>query len=141
MFRSKVTKKNVVNADGATVVANRINNGCVVTGRLTSDTDFRIDGKIYGDIDCNAKVVIGATGEVHGDIRCTDLTIEGSVTGNVYASGTLYFRKSCFFGGREVHFVKLIVEEGADIKATLIPIEEQTQEQADGSTEEKEYAE
>lgn len=121
MLGGKVTKKNVVNALGETVVANRINNGCVLTGNLFSDTDFRIDGKINGNVTCTSKVVIGPTGEVLGDIDCTDFTIEGKVIGNVRASGTLYFRKTCFFEG-SVRFMKLIVEEGAEIHADLTRI-------------------
>jgi cytoskeletal protein CcmA (bactofilin family) len=122
MFGGKVTKKNVVNALGETVVANRINNGCVLTGHLFSDTDFRIDGKVNGNVTCTSKVVIGPTGEVHGDIDCTDLTIEGRVFGSARSAGTLYFRKTAFFEGT-VRFIKLIVEEGADIKADLTRIE------------------
>jgi cytoskeletal protein CcmA (bactofilin family) len=122
MLGGKVTKKNVVNAFGETVVANRINNGCIITGHLFSDTDFRIDGKINGNVTCTSKVVIGPTGEVHGDIDCTDLTMEGRVFGQLRVAGTLYFRKTAFFEG-QVKFIKLIVEEGADINADLTRIE------------------
>lgn len=108
----------MVNTSGNTVVANRINQGCKVTGNMEADTDIRIDGSINGNIICPSKVVIGQEGEVVGDIRCGDLTIEGKVKGNIDCSGTLYFRKTCRFEG-EVRFVKLIVEEGADIRASL----------------------
>lgn len=106
---------------GNTVVANRINQGCSLHGDLNADTDIRIDGCIKGNIACTSKVVIGVTGEVEGNIECTDLTIEGKLKGLVLSSGTLYFRKTSYFEG-QVSFVKLIVEDGAEIKASLTSI-------------------
>lgn len=121
MFGDRFTRKNVVNTSGNTVVANRINQGCSVQGNIVSDTDIRIDGIITGDITCSSKVVIGQGGELKGNLECGDLTIEGKVLGNINCSGTLYFRKSAYFEG-EVRFVKLIVEDGADIRASLTRI-------------------
>jgi cytoskeletal protein CcmA (bactofilin family) len=121
MFGDRFTRKNVVNTSGNTVVANRLNQGCRVEGNLFADTDIRIDGSINGDIICSSRVVIGQVGEVTGNLECADLTIEGKVQGNINCSGTLYFRKSAYFEG-EVRFVKLIVEDGADIRASLTRI-------------------
>ena len=121
MFGDRITRKNVVNTMGNTVVANRINQGCSLHGDLNADTDIRIDGLIKGNIACTSKVVIGVTGEVEGNIDCTDLTIEGKLKGLVRSSGTLYFRKTSYFEG-EVSFIKLIVEDGAEIKASLTSI-------------------
>lgn len=121
MFGDRFTRKNVVNTSGNTVVANRINQGCRVEGNIISDTDIRIDGNITGDIICSSRVVIGQGGEVNGNLECGDLTIEGKVSGNANCSGTLYFRKSAYFEGK-VRFVKLIVEDGADIRASLTRI-------------------
>lgn len=134
MFGDRFTRKNVVNTSGNTVVANRINQGCIVEGNINSDTDIRIDGIITGDITCSSRVVIGQGGEVKGNIECGDLTIEGRVWGNANCSGTLYFRKSAYFEG-EVRFVKLIVEDGADIRASLTRIAQN--ETAQGGNEQR----
>jgi cytoskeletal protein CcmA (bactofilin family) len=122
MFQGKITKQNVVNASGSTVVANRVNMGTVIQGNITADTDFRIDGKVLGNIQCTSKVVIGSTGELIGDIECSDLTLEGKVTGNLKVSNVLYFRATAQFEGT-VSYQKLIVEEGSDIKGSLTNLE------------------
>lgn len=122
MFQGKITKKNVVNASGGTVVANRVNQGTVIEGNITADTDFRIDGKVTGNIQCSSKVVIGPTGELVGDIECSDLTLEGKVVGNLKVSSVLYFRATAQFEGK-VSYQKLIVEEGSEIKGSLTNLE------------------
>ncbi|HUH73662.1 MAG TPA: polymer-forming cytoskeletal protein [Chitinophagales bacterium] len=123
MFKSKITKKNVVNAGGGTVVANRINQDCSINGTIVSTTDIRIDGTIHGSVSSEAKVVIGPTGKVIGDIQCVDLTVEGSVEGNIHVSRTLYFRKTSQIGPHLAKFQKIIIEEGATLQCQLLPLE------------------
>lgn len=123
MFKSKITKKNVVNAGGNTVVANRINQDCIITGTINSITDIRIDGFVNGNVLSQAKIVIGPTGKVTGDIQCEDLTVEGIVEGNISVSRTLYFRKTSQVGQFVAKFQKIIIEEGANIQCQLLPLE------------------
>lgn len=123
MFKSKVTKRNVVNAEGATVVANRFNQDCSIVGHIQSSTDIRIDGSVEGNIQSSSKIVIGVTGKVKGDITCEDLTIEGIVEGNITITGTLYLRKTSFIGPYSVKFKKIIIEEGAVVECQLLPIQ------------------
>lgn len=123
MFKSKITKKNVVNAGGNTVVANRINQDCIITGTINSITDIRIDGFVNGNVFSQAKIVIGPTGKVTGDIQCEDLTVEGIVEGNISVSRTLYFRKTSQVGQFVAKFQKIIIEEGANIQCQLLPLE------------------
>ena len=123
MFKSKITKKNVVNAGGNTVVANRINQDCIVDGPMSSVTDIRIDGTINGNVSSQAKIVIGPTGKVTGDIHCEDLTVEGVVVGNIHVLRTLYFRKTSEVGQFVAKFQKIIIEEGATLQCQLLPLE------------------
>lgn len=123
MFKSKVTKRNVVNAEGATVVANRFNQDCSIIGNIQSSTDIRIDGTVEGNIQSTSKIVIGTTGKVKGDIHCEDLTVEGIVEGNITIAGTLYLRKTSFIGPYSVKFKKIIIEEGAVVECQLLPIQ------------------
>lgn len=133
MFKSKVTKKSVVNADGATVVANRINQDCKVNGDIFSSTDIRIDGVINGHISSTSKIVIGTTGQVNGNIQCEDLTVEGSVEGNISVTGTLYLRKTSQIGQFEVKFQKIIIEEGATVLCQLMPLTDISKTETNGT--------
>lgn len=116
MFSKIAPKSNL-----ETMVANKINEGTIISGDLTAQTDLRIDGKIIGNITCAAKVVIGASSKVNGHIKCNDLTIEGNLKGNVEVNGTLFFRSTSVFEG-DIQYKKLIVEEGATVSGSLISI-------------------
>lgn len=116
MFSKIAAKSNL-----ETMVANKINDGTVISGNLSAQTDLRIDGKVNGDIHCASKVVIGATSDINGNIKCNDLTIEGKVKGNLEVNGVLFFRNTAAFEG-DVKYKKLVVEEGAAINGSLVNI-------------------
>ena len=101
------------------MVANKINEGTIISGDVSTQTDIRLDGKIIGNITSASKVVIGSTAHITGHIKCNDLTIEGNVKGNLEVNGILYFRETAHFEG-EVKYKKLIVEEGAAISGSLV---------------------
>ena len=42
--------------------------GTTIKGNISTDTDFRLDGKVEGDIICQAKIVVGPKGSVNGNI-------------------------------------------------------------------------
>jgi cytoskeletal protein CcmA (bactofilin family) len=100
-------------------IANRISKGAVIEGEIKSETDIRIDGKIKGILNCAAKVVIGPTGEMEGEINCKDASLEGRVTGKLEVNGVLFLKKTARIEG-EIYYKRLIVEEGANITGTLI---------------------
>ena len=41
--------------------------GTTIKGNIITETDFRLDGKVEGDISCNGKIVIGPKGSVTGN--------------------------------------------------------------------------
>jgi cytoskeletal protein CcmA (bactofilin family) len=54
---------------------NIIGVGTEINGDLSTKGDIRIDGKIVGDVTSKAKVVIGLTGEVLGNIQSEKLLV------------------------------------------------------------------
>ena len=63
-------------------------------------------------------MVVGASGEFEGDLKCKEAAIEGTVTGKIEVNGLLYLKKTARIEG-EVFYKKLIVEEGANISGTI----------------------
>jgi|APTNR8051073442_1049403.scaffolds.fasta_scaffold67357_2 cytoskeletal protein CcmA (bactofilin family) len=86
--------------------------GTQLTGDVNSDGDIRVDGAVKGVLQSKAKIVIGVTGIVEGDLICQNATIEGKVNGNVVASDLVILTKSAFVAG-DIQLKKLVVEEGA----------------------------
>ena len=60
--------------------------GTTIKGNIITETDFRLDGKVEGDISCNGKIVIGPKGSVTGNIVSENAEILGEVDGSVKVS-------------------------------------------------------
>ena len=60
---------------------NSIVEGTNIEGTVNANSDIRVDGAIKGKLFCDAKVIIGPTGKVDGEIRCENAVIEGKFEG------------------------------------------------------------
>ncbi|WP_417290830.1 bactofilin family protein [Corallibacter sp.] len=96
---------------------NIIAKGTKVTGDLTSDGGFRIDGAIDGTLKTPGKIVVGKTGIVNGTIEGTDAYFEGEFSGKLVLSGTLTLKSTAKIEG-EVTVGKLEVDPGATFNVT-----------------------
>jgi len=96
---------------------NRIVEGTIIKGDITSKTDFRLDGILIGNYNSASKLVIGPAGEVQGDIKCVNIDIEGKFSGKLEASELLGVKSTAKIKG-EVIVGKLSVEPGAVFEAT-----------------------
>ncbi|MEM1120439.1 MAG: polymer-forming cytoskeletal protein, partial [Bacteroidota bacterium] len=62
---------------------NTLVKGTNITGDIKAESDIRVDGTIKGTLECSAKVIIGATGAVEGEVKCVNAVIEGKFDGNL----------------------------------------------------------
>ncbi len=88
-----------------------------VVGDISSDGDFRVDGKIEGTIKTSGRVVIGQEGVVTGTIDCTNADVEGTFSGKLIVDQVLSLKSTANISG-EVTLGKLSVEPGAAFNAT-----------------------
>lgn len=125
MFGSKENSSNPTTAaapagkTGATspAGANVLVKGTTVEGKIISEGDIRIDGVVRGSLDCKAKVVIGVTGVVEGDIICQNALIEGKFDGKIIVKEMLSLRGTAQVNG-DISTQKLVVEAGALFNVT-----------------------
>ena len=94
---------------GASIIAA----GTTLKGDITSNGDIRIDGTLHGNIDCTAKVVIGANGVVEGDIAGQQADIMGKVTGTIKVKELLQLKGGSNVAGN-IHASKLQIEPSAN---------------------------
>jgi cytoskeletal protein CcmA (bactofilin family) len=111
MFNSK-SKSDALGDSPATTSTSLIGAGTTLKGDISSNGDLRIDGKLIGNIDCTAKVVIGANGVVEGDISGQQADIMGSVTGSIKVKDLLQLKSSCVVSG-DLYATKLQIEPAA----------------------------
>ncbi|NLO69555.1 MAG: polymer-forming cytoskeletal protein [Porphyromonadaceae bacterium] len=93
-------------------IVNIIAAGTKIVGKVTVESDFRLDGEVEGDIIGRSKVVIGEKGNLQGSLTCTDAEIIGTVKGNIVTSNSLTLRSTAELIG-DVKIKTLIVEPNA----------------------------
>ncbi len=92
--------------------ATLISSGTTLNGDVISDNDLRIDGTINGNVHCSAKIIIGTTGLVDGNIQGLQADITGKVQGNISVSEILQLRGQCNVTGN-ISAAKLQIEPTA----------------------------
>ncbi|MER3375852.1 MAG: polymer-forming cytoskeletal protein [Allomuricauda sp.] len=95
---------------------NRIEKNTKIKGDITSEADFRIDGKLEGNVKTSGKVVIGKDGYINGKVECVNADIEGKFNGELSVKELLSLKASAIIEGT-VTVAKLAVEPGATFNA------------------------
>lgn len=111
MFKNNSTTMSNEKPNGANGTT-LIGAGTTVKGDISSNSDLRIDGTIIGNVSSSAKIVIGASGNVQGDISGNQADIVGKVSGNIKTKDLLQLRGDCVVNGN-VHAGKLQIEPTA----------------------------
>lgn len=91
---------------------NALVKGTSIEGTVKCESDIRIDGTIKGDLICKAKVIIGPTGFVEGEITCQNAVVEGTIKGILTVTDLLNIRETAEIDGT-ISTGKLIVQSGA----------------------------
>lgn len=91
--------------------------GTTVKGNIVTETDFRLDGNVEGDIQCNGKLVIGAKGAVQGNIICDNAEIHGSLIGTIHVNSKLVLKATAHLQG-DVTTQLLEIEPSAQFNGT-----------------------
>lgn len=73
--------------------------GTTVKGDILTESDFRLDGRVEGNIVCGAKIVVGPKAEIVGNITSVNAEVLGSVKGNMEISGLLILKASAKVNG------------------------------------------
>ena len=112
MFENLKNKNAVSNSEAPSGSINLIGAGTIIEGEIKSNGDIRIDGIVSGSVISKAKVVIGSTGVVNGDIHCANADISGTVKGITTVNEMLFLKATAKING-DINTGKLVVEVGA----------------------------
>ncbi len=105
------------NGNGDSQVPNIIAQGTNIIGDIHSEGDFRIEGSIKGKIEAKGRIVVGESGNVEGEITCSDADICGKVVGKLEVINLTIFKATSFFSG-DVITKKISIEPGASFTGT-----------------------
>jgi len=91
---------------------NRIVDGAEIKGDVSVITSIRIDGVIFGNVNCAAKLVLGESGRIKGNILSQNAEIEGVVEGEIQIQDRLVLKNTARIYGNIITQV-IVIEEGA----------------------------
>jgi cytoskeletal protein CcmA (bactofilin family) len=107
--------------------------------RIEGDVQFsgglHVDGAIHGNVSCDSEgpshLGLSEHGRLEGEIRVTDIELDGAVVGDVYAAGRLELGANARIDG-SVFYNVLQMSGGADVNGKLVhqPAEENERETA-----------
>ena len=90
---------------------NMIGVGTLIEGKIRSQGNVRIDGKVTGEITASESLAVGITGEVDGNVSAKNVTIGGKVRGSIIATEKIVFEGKSVIKG-DIRASKLVIDEG-----------------------------
>jgi len=91
--------------------------GTLLTGKVVAESDFRIDGRVEGEIHCKGKIVIGPKGSIKGNIESVNAEVFGNIEGTMAIRERLILKSSAEITG-DVVIQTLEIEPGAKFNGT-----------------------
>ena len=84
-----------------------------IRGELSGSEDIYVDGQVEGTIQLNGNsLTIGPNGRIRASITAKNVTVSGSIDGNIEAGERTDMRKSAVVKG-DVRTRRIAIEEGA----------------------------
>ena len=99
--------------------------GTVLTGKIETASDFRLDGRIDGEVFCKGKIVIGPKGCIKGNITTDNAEILGDVEGTIRVRERLILRATAVIKG-DIYIQTLEIEPGAKFNGSCSMGEQNT---------------
>lgn len=90
-----------------------------IKGELSGSEDIYIDGQVDGSVQLGGgSLTIGATGRVHANIVAKNVTVGGTLDGNIQASERTEIRKTAVVNG-DIQTRRIAIEDGAYFKGRM----------------------
>jgi cytoskeletal protein CcmA (bactofilin family) len=106
-----------INEDPCGGLHNVLAVGTVLTGKVVAESDFRLDGRVEGEINCKGKIVIGPKGSIKGNILTDNAEVFGNVDGSIHARERLVLKSSAVIKG-DIFIQTLEIEPGAKLNGS-----------------------
>lgn len=120
MFGGKEKSNNIGNslAGGPGAGLNSLVKDTHIEGSIKTASDIRIEGVLLGDLDCQAKLIIGVSGQVIGKVSCRTAMIEGKFEGTLEVTELLELRETAEIMG-DISCGKLKIDPGAELSGNV----------------------
>ncbi len=100
-----------------------IGKGSVMDGNFASPGSARIDGKITGNVNVEGVLVLGISGAIRGNVKCSSIIIGGEIEGNIIAPERAELSPSARVIG-DIRTDSIIIDENAVFHGKCVMNEE-----------------
>ena len=104
--------------DRSSGAATLISEGCKITGTITGNCDFQVNGEIDGDCDIENTITLANSGLWRGAIRAGNVVVAGHVEGDIIARGRVEITDTARITGT-VSGEAIAVAEGAVVEGVM----------------------
>jgi cytoskeletal protein CcmA (bactofilin family) len=109
MFKSNTSKKELEQlSTSSTIVAK----GATFEGNMETHGNLRVEGRIVGNIKCKAKVALGDSAIIEGNVITQNAEIAGHIKGQIEVTDVLLLKSTAVIDG-DIIAGKIMVEAGA----------------------------
>jgi cytoskeletal protein CcmA (bactofilin family) len=91
--------------------------GTIIKGDITTDGDFRIDGKIEGTIQSKGRIIVGNSGSILGTVKAENIDVMGYIEGTIVTNDTLTLKSTAKVKG-DIQTSILDIEQRAEFNGT-----------------------
>jgi len=95
MNESKLRRMRDQSSDKATL----INEGCKISGEITGNGDFMINGEVVGDCEVSGTVSLAGNGYWQGSIKADNVIVAGHIEGDITANGRIEITNTARISG------------------------------------------
>lgn len=103
-----------------------IGTGCTIEGKLINAGNIRIDGTFTGTLEITGNVLVGETAQIKANINAKNISVAGSVRGNVSGKKVQLLRTGRVWG--DISATALTTEEGAFIDGKISMMSDQPEQ-------------
>jgi cytoskeletal protein CcmA (bactofilin family) len=90
-----------------------------IEGKITSEEDLQIDGKVQGPILLQGRrLTVGRTAELNSEVTAGEVIVYGKLTGNLHARDRVETKKDGSVIG-DISTTQVSIEDGADFKGRM----------------------
>ncbi|WP_245706015.1 polymer-forming cytoskeletal protein [Catalinimonas alkaloidigena] len=94
------------------VLSNHIQKGTSIQGDIDTTGNIRIDGRVTGNVRSKARIVLGESAHIEGDIEAQNAEVQGYMKGKLEVAELLVLKPSARIDG-DIYANKMMVESGA----------------------------
>jgi cytoskeletal protein CcmA (bactofilin family) len=92
--------------------------GTELCGRLTTESDLRVEGRIAGEITVRGELTVGAEARVDGPLRARSVTVAGAVLGTVHGEERVEIVRGGSVAG-DIRSACIVLGEGSELDGRI----------------------